>query len=107
MHPEKLAVRVVHLNIASIHTTFVIFYLLTQIVAESPLNRGIFLTHSLFELASLSPEQIQEIRSEVEAAIEAEGGVCNKAAVGKFYMLDSLLKEIGRFHPLFAGMFLI
>ncbi|KAJ7026339.1 cytochrome P450 [Mycena alexandri] len=36
------------------------------------------------------------------AAIDSEGGVCNKAAVGKFYMLDSLLKEVRRYHSLFA-----
>ncbi|KAJ7271125.1 cytochrome P450 [Mycena rebaudengoi] len=80
----KLAVRVVHLNMASIHTS------------------GIFTTHSLFELARMPREQVDAIRAEVIAAIGSEGGVCNKAAVGKFYMLDSLLKEIGRFHSLFA-----
>jgi hypothetical protein len=44
-----------------------------------------------------------EIRSEIQAAIASEGGVCNKAAVGKFHLLDSLLKEVGRYHSLFAG----
>lgn len=49
--------------------------------------------------------EIDEIRAEVLEAIESEGDVCNKAAVGKFHMLDSLLKEIGRFHSLFAGTY--
>ncbi|KAJ7730245.1 cytochrome P450 [Mycena maculata] len=80
----KLAVRVVHLNMAAIHTS------------------GIFTTHALFELARMPPQQVQEIRAEITAAIDSEGGVCNKSAVGKFYLLDSLLKEIGRFHSLFA-----
>ncbi|KAJ7658499.1 cytochrome P450 [Mycena rosella] len=80
----KLAVRVVHLNMAAIHTS------------------GIFTTHALFELARMPPAQVEEIRAEILAAIDSEGGVCNKAAVGKFYKLDSLLKEIGRFHSLFA-----
>ncbi|KAJ7042979.1 cytochrome P450 [Mycena alexandri] len=80
----KLAARVVHLNMAAIHTS------------------GIFTTHALFELARMAPEQVEEIRTEILAAIDSEGGVCNKAAVGKFYKLDSLLKEIGRFHSLFS-----
>ena len=46
---------------------------------------------------------MQEVREEVTAAIEAEGGILNKTAVGKFYKLDSILKEIGRWHPLFAS----
>ncbi|KAJ7092456.1 cytochrome P450 [Mycena belliarum] len=81
---QKLAVRVVHLNMAAIHTS------------------GIFTTHALFELARMPSEQVEEIRAEIRAAIASEGGVCNKDAVGKFYKLDSLLKEIGRFHSLFA-----
>ncbi|KAJ7454983.1 cytochrome P450 [Mycena galericulata] len=81
---KKLAVRVVHLNMASTHTS------------------GIFTTHALFELARMPPNQVEELRAEIVAAIESEGGVTNKAAVGKFHLLDSLLKEIGRFHSLFA-----
>ncbi|KAJ6625979.1 cytochrome P450 [Mycena sp. CBHHK59/15] len=80
----KLAVRVVHLNMAAIHTS------------------GIFTTHALLELAKMPADQVDAIRAEILAAIASEGGVCNKDAVGKFYMLDSLLKEIGRFHSLFA-----
>ncbi|KAJ7666786.1 cytochrome P450 [Mycena polygramma] len=79
----KLAVRVVHLNMAATHTS------------------GIFTTHALFELARMPPDQVEEIRAEILDAIASEGS-CNKAAVGKFYKLDSLLKEIGRFHSLFA-----
>ncbi|KAJ7025238.1 cytochrome P450 [Mycena alexandri] len=81
---KRLAIRVVHLNMASIHTS------------------SIFTTHALFELARLPPDQIAQIRAEMVVAIDSEGGVCNKAAVGKFYMLDSLLKEVGRYHSLFA-----
>ncbi|KAJ7112121.1 cytochrome P450 [Mycena epipterygia] len=81
---KRLAIRVVHLNMASIHTS------------------SIFTTHALFELARLPPDQIEQIRAEMVAAIDSEGSVCNKAAVGKFHMLDSLLKEVGRYHSLFA-----
>ncbi|CAL1703343.1 unnamed protein product [Somion occarium] len=84
VNPERLAVRVAHLNMASIHTS------------------AIFTTHALFELALFTPAQMKEIRDEITAAIDEEGGVCNKNAVGKMYKLDSLLKEIGRWHPLFA-----
>ncbi|KAJ7727345.1 cytochrome P450 [Mycena olivaceomarginata] len=81
---RRLAIRVVHLNMASIHTS------------------SIFTTHALFELARLPPAQLALIRAEIEQAIESEGGVCNKVAVGKFFLLDSLLKEVGRYHSLFA-----
>ncbi|KAJ6468009.1 cytochrome P450 [Mycena vitilis] len=81
---RRLAIRVVHLNMASIHTT------------------SIFTTHALFELARLPPDQLAQIRDEMAAAIDSVGGVCNKAAVGKFYLIDSLLKEVGRYHSLFA-----
>ncbi|THU95306.1 cytochrome P450 [Dendrothele bispora CBS 962.96] len=85
--PEKLTVRVVHLNMASIHTS------------------SIFTTHCLFQLARMSPDQIDAIRTEIVDAIQSpEGGrgVCNKNAVDKFYMLDSILKEVGRYQSLFA-----
>ncbi|KAF5366226.1 hypothetical protein D9758_005803 [Tetrapyrgos nigripes] len=82
--PEKLTVRVVHLNMASIHTS------------------SIFTTHALFALARMSPAEINAIRTEVLEAIQSEGGICNKNAVDKFYMLDSLLKEVGRYQSLFA-----
>ncbi|KAJ6585923.1 cytochrome P450 [Mycena capillaripes] len=81
---RRLAIRVVHLNMASIHTS------------------SIFTTHALFELARLPPDQIAQIRAEIADAVASEGGICNKAAVDKFHMLDSLLKEVGRYHSLFA-----
>ncbi|KAJ7457038.1 cytochrome P450 [Mycena latifolia] len=62
----KLAVRVVHLNMAAIHTS------------------GIFTTHALFELARMPSDQVEEIRAEIRAAIASEGGICNKDAVGNF-----------------------
>ncbi|KAJ7328341.1 cytochrome P450 [Mycena albidolilacea] len=76
---RRLAIRAVHLNMASIHTS------------------SIFTTHALFELARLPPAQPALIRAEIEQAIGSEGGMCNKMAVGKFFLLDSLLKEVGRF----------
>ncbi|KAF7328279.1 Ent-kaurene oxidase [Mycena venus] len=82
---RRLATRVVHLNMASIHTS------------------SIFTTHALFELARLPPNQITQIRAEIADAITSEGGICNKAAVDKFHILDSLLKEVGRYHSLFAA----
>ncbi|KAJ7741615.1 cytochrome P450, partial [Mycena olivaceomarginata] len=59
-------------------------------------------THALFELARLPPAQPALTRAEIEQAIGSEGGVCNKVAVGKFFLLDSLLKEVGKYHSLFA-----
>ena len=88
---------------ASIHTSSVLSQFLFIAFIDYLTCRAIFVTHALFELALLAPEQVDEVRAEVTAAIEAEGGVLNKAAVGKFHKLDSLLKEIGRWHPLFAS----
>ncbi|KAJ7203631.1 cytochrome P450, partial [Mycena pura] len=79
----RLSVRVVHLNMAAIHTS------------------AIFTTHALFELARMPPADVDEIRAEIRAAVAAAGSV-NKAAVDRFFLLDSLLKEIGRVHALFA-----
>ncbi|KAH8824883.1 cytochrome P450 [Flagelloscypha sp. PMI_526] len=84
LQPERLTVRVAHLNMASIHTS------------------AIFTTQALFELALLSPEDLLAVRTEIRQAIDDEGGICNKDAVAKFHKLDSILKEIGRWHPLFA-----
>jgi len=53
----------------------------------------------------MSSDQIDAIRTEILDAIKSEGGICNKTAVDKFYMLDSLLKEVGRYQSLFAGAF--
>ncbi|KAJ7832212.1 cytochrome P450, partial [Mycena olivaceomarginata] len=65
-------------------------------------SSGIFTTHGLFELARMPTSQVEDIRAEIVSAIDSEGGVTNKAAVEKFHLLVSLLKEIGRFHSLFA-----
>ncbi|CAK5271239.1 unnamed protein product [Mycena citricolor] len=99
---KKLAARVIHLNMAATHTSYALVPSL-GFRGRKHLHSGIFTTHSLFELARIEPAMVQRIRDEIVAAINFEGGVCNKAAVDKFYLLDSLLKETGRFHSLFAG----
>ncbi|KAJ7633515.1 hypothetical protein B0H17DRAFT_1149938 [Mycena rosella] len=88
---KDAAVRVVHLN---------------MLCAKSHEHgSGIFTTHALFELARMPANQIENIRAGIIAAIDSEGGVTNKAVVGKFHVLNSLLKEIERFHLLFASVF--
>jgi cytochrome P450 len=83
-HPERfsnreLAIRVLVLNFASIHTT-----------ANS-------LTHALYHLA-VNPACCEIIRSEVQAVIQSSGWT--KAAVSKMHRLDSFLKESTRFSTL-------
>ncbi|KAJ7442452.1 cytochrome P450 [Mycena latifolia] len=89
---RRLAVRVVFLNMASIHTTFV-------------LPKALIINFHHARLIRIGENATRAHRAnprEIVAAIESKNGVCNKTAVGKFHMLDSLLKEVGRFHSLFS-----
>ena len=56
-------------------------------------------------MALLSHEDVESIRTEVEEALESEGG-WTKGALDKFYKIDSALREIGRFHGLMHGLLL-
>jgi len=78
---EGLAVRLLNINFGSIHTS------------------SIFLTQTLFEIALLSKEDVESIRTEVKEALEVEGG-WTKAAINKFYKIDSALREVGRYYGL-------
>jgi len=66
---------------------------------------SIFITQTLFEIVLLSQEDVESIRTEVEEALESEGE-WTKAAIDKFYKLDSALREIGRFHGMTQGLLL-
>ena len=66
---------------------------------------SIFITQTLFEIVLLSQEDVESIRTEVEEALESERG-WTKAAIDKFYKLDSALREIGRFHGMTQGLLL-
>ena len=69
------------------------------------MSSSIILTQTLLEIALLSREDVESIRTEVEEALESEGG-WTKAAFDKFYKLDSALREIGRFHGVSQGLLL-
>ena len=58
------------------------------------------MTHVLFEIALLSPEDVESMRTEIRAALESEGGDWNKASLLKMRMIDSAFREVGRFHGL-------
>ncbi|KAL0574344.1 hypothetical protein V5O48_007606 [Marasmius crinis-equi] len=73
LEPADLAVRLLGINMAAIHSTA--------------------LTHALINLAA-HPEYIEPLRKEIEFNIENEGW--SKAAMGKMRMLDSFLKESQR-----------
>jgi hypothetical protein len=62
---------------------------------------SIFSTQSLFEIAVMPQAQRDEIIHEVQDALSTEGG-WNKASLAKFKKLDSILREVGRFHGLSA-----
>ncbi|KDR68413.1 hypothetical protein GALMADRAFT_78764 [Galerina marginata CBS 339.88] len=72
---QDLAIRLLTVNFASIHTT------------------SMALTHLLFDLAT-HPECVGPMREEVEAIVEAEGWT--KASMGKMRKVDSFVKESQR-----------
>ncbi|KAJ8514665.1 hypothetical protein ONZ45_g7831 [Pleurotus djamor] len=76
---DDLAMRVLNLNFGSIHTT------------------SIYITQALFELAQMSADDLEGIRSEIKLALEEEGE-WNKDALQRFRKLDSVLREIGRMY---------
>ncbi|KAJ8692629.1 hypothetical protein PTI98_009925 [Pleurotus ostreatus] len=78
---DDLSMRILNINFASIHTS------------------SLFFAHTLFEAAQMSPEDIDSIRIEVEQALEQEGG-WTKSVLNKFTKIDSILREIARFHGL-------
>ncbi|TFY55831.1 hypothetical protein EVJ58_g8000 [Rhodofomes roseus] len=77
--PERtvpaLALRILVLNFAAMHTTSTV------------------LTHTLYYLAA-HPEHAAILRDEVEGVVQDEGW--SKAALGNMRLVDSFLKEVGR-----------
>jgi hypothetical protein len=61
-----------------------------------------FVTQTIFELASLSASDLDTIRAEIIHALEVEGG-WNKPALARFHKIDSLLREVARVHGLGCG----
>jgi len=57
------------------------------------------MTHVLFEIALLSPENVESMRTEIREALESEGD-WNKAALLKMRKVDSAFREVGRFYGL-------
>ena len=60
---------------------------------------SIFGSHVLFEIACMPQSDIQRIRKEITTALEEEGG-WNKPALARLWLLDSLLREVGRVYGL-------
>ncbi|KAJ6520276.1 cytochrome P450 [Mycena sanguinolenta] len=78
---KLLAMRVLNVNFGAIHTS------------------SIFGTHALFHLAALSESELDAVRHEIIEALETEGGY-SKASLAKMRILDSTLREVGRFYAL-------
>ncbi|GLB35207.1 putative cytochrome p450 [Lyophyllum shimeji] len=78
---EQLTMRVIALDFGSIHTLLV----------------SIVVTQTLFELAAMTPPDVELIRSEVEDVLSQEGS-WTKSALSRCSRLDSLLREVGRLH---------
>jgi hypothetical protein len=56
-------------------------------------------SHALFELACMSQSDIKQIRDEITTVLEEEGG-WSKPALGRLWLLDSLLREVARVYGL-------
>lgn len=50
-------------------------------------------------MAQMSAEDIDSVRKEVREVLDQEGG-WNKAALNRFWKIDSILREVGRMHAL-------
>ena len=61
------------------------------------------MTHVLFEIALLSPEDVESMRTEIREALESEGGDWNKTSLLKMRKIDSAFREVGRFYGLAYG----
>jgi hypothetical protein len=88
-----------NLNFGSIHTRYTFTRLpkeSRQLLYISPPS-SIFITHTLYDLALMPEEQLEEIRVEIHEALERFGG-WTKNAITAFRKLDSILKEEGRYH---------
>ncbi|KAJ7203288.1 hypothetical protein GGX14DRAFT_570172 [Mycena pura] len=90
----RLAVRVVHLTPRASVLVCASAPRADACASRAMHISAIFMTHALFELACMPPADIDETRAEIRAAVAAKDSV-NKAAVDRFFLLDSL-KEFGR-----------
>ena len=58
------------------------------------------ITHALYDLA-VNPQWFKPLREEIDPIIAAEGWT--KSAIGKMNKVDSMLKEVLRFHGIGVG----
>ncbi|KAK7754513.1 hypothetical protein SLS62_003533 [Diatrype stigma] len=82
MKPNTIMGRVLLLNFVSIHTS------------------SFAITHALLDLAANSPEYIEELRDEVVAGLEKNGGRWNKRTLGDMPKLDSVFRESQRMNSI-------
>jgi len=77
----------------------------TLIVTLHPVSHNdhrtssITVSHALFEIACMAQSDVEKIREEITTALEEEGG-WSKPALARFWLIDSLLREIARVHGL-------
>jgi cytochrome P450 len=82
MNPRTLAGRILLLNLVSIHTS------------------SLTVTNLILDLASSTPQLINELRAEVTSCLAETGGVWTKAALSKMEKLDSVFRESARLNTL-------
>lgn len=81
LEPKTIMGRILLLNFLSIHTT------------------TLALTHVLFDLASNTPADIEELRTEISKALQAHDGQWNKQTLADMPKLDSVFRESQRMNP--------
>ncbi|RYP39908.1 hypothetical protein DL767_002027 [Monosporascus sp. MG133] len=82
MKPDTIMGRVLLLNFVSIHTS------------------SFAITHALLDLAANSPDYIEELRTEIVAGLEKNGGEWNKRTLGDMPKLDSVFRESQRMNSI-------
>lgn len=87
------------------HLVCVLFPIFIPDSTDLQISRSIFMTHVLFEIALLSPEDVESMRSEIKEALESEGGDWNKASLLNMRKIDSAFREVGRLYALGYGEF--
>ncbi|KAE8384257.1 cytochrome P450 [Aspergillus alliaceus] len=82
--PRTLAGRILLMNLVSIHTS------------------SLTIVNVMLDLASSTPEVLEELRAEVKQVLDTCGGQWTKLALGKMEKLDSVLRESARLNTLVA-----
>ena len=81
MEPDRIAIRVMPLNFASIHTTAITGHAV------------------LLDVLSADPSVLESLREEAERIYKEDGNQWTKAGLSRMYRMDSAIRQSQRFSP--------